>query len=166
MNINNNAQTSNFKVYISFLGDKVIYANGVNLPGFTLTNIDSFPGSGKKHYVGGDSIQYSDVNVTFLLDENFVLYKEFVKYFNTKVHNNNGCLNDEEFEAVIEVTDNLGKSLIAFEMHNCRVMNFSDLELTMTNDDQEITFTLSFQFDWYELVDYLNPSKLFKLKNI
>jgi len=159
--INSISQTTNYKVFLPFLGDSIQYAQIVEFPDFTLTPIEVFNSSGKKASVGGDSLQYSDISVTFQIDENMELYKRLLQFVTTMVHRNDGILSDQlEFFCGIEITDNLGKPVIAFEFFGCNLMNVTGLTLDNTNDDNEQLVTITFQFDDWNLIDKLSISEL------
>ena len=155
-NINNNAQITSFKVFLPFFGEEFKYAQAVTLPGLTVNPIEAFPGSGTRALTIGDSMSFTDCTVTFLLDEKYDIYKKLVKLFTDRINPVTGVDQNLEFTAGIEITDNLGNSILAFEMYGCHFSDFPPIMLMSSSEDQEIQVDLTFRFDRFELVDYVN----------
>ena len=158
---NSISQTSNYKVFLPFLGEDIQYALRVQMPDFTLTPIEVYPGSGKMGYTGGDSIQYGEMSVTFSVGEDLGIYKKILNYFHRCVHDNSGVIDDDwDFEAGVEITNNSGYPVMAIEFHRCKLVNLSDLTLDNTQEDAEQEITLSFKFSYYTPVDKLDLNSL------
>ena len=73
MTSNSYSQSSNYKIFLPFLGDEWIYAQNIALPGFSL-NPSQINFGGKSLYIGGDHIDYDPVTVGFLVGEDFKIY--------------------------------------------------------------------------------------------
>lgn len=159
MNINNHTQTSNYKILLPFLRDTYIYAQSISLSGLTLTPLEAFAGSGKKALVGGDSIEYDPVVISFVLDEKYQLWRDLIKLISSHVDPSDGTLGDwfsHDLTASIEVTDNLGKPIFRYNMTGVRIENMSSIDLS-SQTDEEVVLTLSLKFDNFELEDYYDP---------
>ncbi|EAK3475153.1 hypothetical protein BHV26_08005 [Campylobacter coli] len=160
MTSNSYSQSSNYKIFLPFLGDEWIYAQNIALPGFSLNPSQANFG-GKTIYVGGDHIDYDPVTVGFLVGEDFKIYTKLIKYIFDRVHPNNGNIEPlKEFTCGVEITDNKGESLVNMTMYGCKITNLGALQLISNADDAEQTFDLTFNFDNFELIDYFESIKL------
>ena len=157
---NSISQTSNYKIFIPFLKDQIQYALNIQMPSFSLNNPQITSRSGKVNLTGGDSISYGDITVTLSVGEDLEIYKLLLKHITNCVHPTSGILNDTwEFESGVEITDNSGHPVMAFEFHGCHITSISELTLDNHSDDDEQTIDFSFTFDYFEVVDYLGLNR-------
>lgn len=166
LNSNSYLQSSNFKIFLPFIGDDFVYAQNISLPGFNL-NPPQANTSGKTLYVGGDHIDYDPITVGFLCGEDFNLYKKLVKFISTRIHQNSGILEPlYEFTCGIEITDNKGNPLICFMFYGCKINSLGGLQFISNAQDIELNFDLTFYFDDWEMIDYFDDTNLAKIKQM
>lgn len=166
-NTNNFSQSSNYKIFLPFLGKEVVYAQTVSLPGINHNPTQMYLGSGKKAYVLGDGVDYDPITITLIIDEKFRIYKKLVEFFFKKIHPNSGVLEPDptDFSIGVEITDNLGKPIIAFEYYGCQLQNLGAIMLGSNSIDVENTTDLTIVFSDMQMVDYVDNERIAKFLN-
>lgn len=163
-NTNNYSQSSNYKVFLPFLGKEYVYAQTFSLPGINHNPPEIYTGSGRKFPILGDGIEYDPITIGLIVDEKFRLYKSLVNFFLKQINGTDGTQNpvNNDFNVGVEVTDNVGKPIIAFEFYGCQLQNLGSIMLGSNSTDVENITDLTFNFAYFEMVDYLDDDRLSK----
>lgn len=161
-NFNNYSQSSNYKVFLPFLGKDFVYAQSITLPGINHSPIPMYARSGKKFNVVGDSVEYDPITISLIMDEKFRLYKRIIEFFNSKIDYVSGEIEPDPggFTIAVEITDNLGKSILNIMFFGCVLQNFGSIVLGSNSTDVENVTDLTFVFDYFEIVDYIDDKRI------
>ena len=144
------------------LGEEIIYAQGVTLPGLSINPIRGY-NQGLILKMEGDTYELEPSTISLIVDENFRLIKKIYSIFKDAIHPNNSTIApDFHFECIIEVTDNTGHPIYAMELHRCALQNISPITLLSNSEDDIITVDFTIEPSYYEIIDKLEDSELVK----
>lgn len=158
-------QSSNFQVFIPFLGKEQYQVQSIELPGLSVTPLEAFSQSSKRALIGGDSINLDPVTIEFVVDEKLELYKKVMSYFHSICNVNDGFINPEfDFTCGIEITDNMGISLICMQLYGCRIELINSLQYSANQEDNDMILSVTLKFDDYEFIDKSKFKELYLIK--
>jgi len=148
-NTRNFTHNSNFTFNTNLFGETTTYAiQGVNLPGISFNHI----GSGKSSenlYLQGDTLTFGVLNITLIIDENLVIWKDLInKIFTMREH---GIGDELEEMSWLEVQDDNSNKILKVMFYDCKIESVSDLSFTSSNEDEVITLDVSLVYDYYEI---------------
>lgn len=152
MNYNNLAQKTNYLCGSNELEFGPMYLQSFSLPGMSFSHTE-IGGSrfGAKLHTQADSVSYSDLNFTLLIDEDFKVYHEFfekvMKGFNPECDK----FANQEFNFWVIVTNNKGYPLFRTDYYSCRISNIGDIELATNDDSTFNTLSVTINFDFYKV---------------
>lgn len=149
-NINNFAQPTNFVCGSNALNLTSIYCQSINIPGITMNHAYLGTGFGSALNVTGDNIIFNTLNLSFLLDENYDIYFEFLEKLNKNISSTNGTFATQEFDFFIDVSNNKGNHVFKINLFNCRLNSISDIDLDTHSEETAMTFQVEFLYDHYE----------------
>lgn len=165
MNRLNYAQRSNFIAGSSELFRYEFYIQEFNLPGLTVNTVESFS-QGMKHLVSGDSITHTELDLTIMIDEDFLVYQALKKWLEDSVNQTTGSFADREFTFYCDVHNNKGNYLFTVMFYGCKIFSLSDVQLSSTDDTFSNTVNVSVEYDWFEFRHSGLPDKWKKDFNI
>lgn len=161
-NPNNLSRTSNYRVFLPFLDDEIMYAQGVTLPGLSINPVPA-SNRGLALKLEGDGYILDPSTISLIVDEDYNLIKKIYNTFKDVVHPDNGTYApDLNFECAIEVTNNSGIPVFAIELHQCALQNISPITLLANSEDDIIVVDLSIEPSYYTLIDKLENSELLR----
>jgi hypothetical protein len=148
-------QNKNFSFTLSI--DNVDFGNvqRFNLPGITVGTIEQ-PTRFKSNNIPGDSILEDDLNITILLDEDFINYEQI----RNLVHRTNLYSSDEQidpekkrFDIVIQMFNNSNKNIINFKYTNVMLENISDIDIdsNLEDDTDPLIFSIVGNFQEFHI---------------
>ena len=149
MNRLNYAQRSNFIAGSSEIFRYEFYIQDFNLPGLTVNTVESYS-QGMKHLISGDSITHTELDITILIDEDFLVYQAIKKWLEDSVNQVTGSFADREFTFYCEVHNNKGNYLFTVMFYGCKILTLSDVQLSSTDDSFSNTVSVSIEYDWFE----------------
>lgn len=152
MNLRNFAHKSNFIFETNLFGENTTYSiQGVNLPGVSLNPVDTSH-RGMNLSFQGDTLNYNDLNVDLILDEDFSNWLEIMEHINKMREIGGDTGNLDEKTSTLFVQNENEKTLFKINFYNCKVINISDLEFSSNeDDDEEITFNITIKYDYYKI---------------
>ena len=165
MNYNNLAQKTNFLCGSNELEFGPMYLQSFALPGMSFSHPE-IGGSrfGAKLHTQADSVSYSDLTFSLLIDEDFKVYHEFfdkvMRGFNPECDK----FANQEFNFWVIVTDNKGYPLFRTDYYSCRITSIGDLDLSTNEDTVFNTLSVTINFDYYK-VSKMNSEEVEKFLN-
>jgi hypothetical protein len=84
-----------------------------------------------------DTVTYNPLSIEVLIDEDFIIYHEFMSKIEDSISVDNASFAPIEFDFWIQINNNKGHKLFKMEFYNCRIDNISDLILDTTDDSTE-----------------------------
>jgi len=111
--------------------------------------------------IAGDKINYSDLQIDFLLDEDLVVYREMHTWLERIV--NDGQVNSSQSVGNVPIPTFADITLMVLTSHNndnvkfrykdCVPTDIGSIQMSATSSDVNyITFTTSFRFSTFEIV--------------
>lgn len=128
------------------------FVQEVNIPGVNLGEIQINHLSQNQKRVG-DTLNYSQLNVTVICDEKLKAFQEVYNYLIRLKNPETGILDIEKayFNGNLILTTNKNNPLLNIVFYNCWINSISDLQLVTTNTEANVlTFTITMNFDYYE----------------
>ena len=152
MNIHNFAQKTNWTGGSDRFELIPFYLTTVNIPGMTFNLPETGARFGSKLNLASDTVSYNTLNFTFLIDEEFEIYRKFYEYLNLAVDTPDGTFSNTPFSFWIELNNSKSNKILKFEFYNCRIESIGDIELDTTNSETESTMNLSLKFDYFKII--------------
>lgn len=149
MNRLNYAQRSNFIAGTSEIFKYEFYIQDFNLPGLTVNTVESFS-QGMKHLISGDSITHTELDITVIIDEDFLVYQALKKWLEDSVNQVTGSFADREFTFYCEVHNNKGNYLFTVMFYGCKILSLADVQLSSSDDSFSNVVSVSIDYDWFE----------------
>lgn len=154
------ASTDLFKVssfIIQFKDQKFLelMVNGCNIPGFALGQLaigrpvvtDKRP---------GDSLDYNDLSVSVICDEELKAYKEIYNYLILAANPNTGDLeiNETVFDCTVQLLTNKNNLQHKIHFYNAFIKSVSDINLESTTTESEAPiFNVEFGYSFFNFED-------------
>lgn len=151
MNNKNNSLNTNSLFNSTLLSPEAKYTiQEWNIPGLTISHPEMNTRSGPM-FLQGDFLQYNTLDMKILVDEELVVWREFIGIFQKyQIPGTNTCI-PITGDSFIEVYDSKNKYLFKVYFYNCYFKAIGDLRY-MTNEDNEIITTdISIAYDYYTI---------------
>lgn len=146
---NNLAQSSNYEFGCPDLDFSTKYLIQSNIPGLQISHFETGSRRGAKLHIGGDTVAYNDLALTFLMDEKFELFFEFYDKFMKNFNPEDGTFDIKDFNCYVQINDNQGEPLFKLDFFNCRLNSYDDIALDSQNDQEFFTFSVGVTYDYY-----------------
>jgi len=151
MNIANLAQKTNFIAGSDKLKLTELYLTTVNLPGVTIDHPELSAGAGAKLNLTGDNITYNTLSFNLLVDEDFLIYHEFMGKIFNNVNPESGSFANIEFDFWVQINNSKGHKLFKIDFTNCRVESIEDIEFDTASDETEFTLDVEIKYDYFTI---------------
>lgn len=151
MNYNNLAQKTNWTAGSPSFDKMEFYLTNVNIPGINFDHPEVGGKSSSKMKLNSDIIQYNNLSLEFLIDEDFQLYVDFMNIVNQHVNIKNGTFKDFCFDFWIEINNSKGNKVLKLDFSNCRLLSIGDINLDTQDDITEHTLSIDLGFDYYQI---------------
>ena len=144
-------KTSNWQIQLKDQTHVEFFCQEAAIPGITIGTIaNRYQSMDDKR--PGDSINFNDLTLTIICDEDLSAFKEILKYLNMThdVRTNEIQVQPEVFDSYLYITTN--KNNIQYKLHfyDMWIESISDLVLqTITGDDNSISFTVGLKYNYY-----------------
>jgi len=150
MNLRNFSHKSNFIFETNLFGENSTYTiQSCNLPGISLNPVET-SNRGMNLSFQGDTLNYNELNLEFILEEDFSNWTEIINHFDKmrKIGSDTGNI-DEKMSTLFIQNDNQ-KTLLKLKFFNCKATSISDIDFSSNeDDDEEITFTVTIKYDYF-----------------
>jgi hypothetical protein len=150
MNQLNYAQHTNFIAGSQQLGNIHMYLTTAVVPGVNFSLPDAY-NQGMKALMPNDGVSFNSLGVEVLCDEDFVIYEHIIKEMQKSKSFTNGSFANRMFDYYTEIYNNKGNLIFTIWFRNCRIENISDINLSSNDPTTLNTFSLSLQYEWFEI---------------
>lgn len=150
MNQLNYAQHTNFIAGSPQLGNIHMYLTNATVPGVNFSLPEAY-NIGMKALMPADSVSFNGLSVEVLCDEDFKVYEHMINEFRKSKSFTNGSFANRMFDYYTEIYNNKGNLIFTVWFRNCRLENISDISLSSNDPSVINTFSLSMQFEWFEI---------------
>jgi hypothetical protein len=118
------------------------------IPGMTMNHIQQQTKVGIVN-LQGDIMEYNDLEIKLLVDENLSLWKEIVGVLQTYHKPGTNICETTIGDAWVEVYDSKNKYLFRINFKNCYIKSLEDLRYLTTDDNEVVTVGLILIYDYY-----------------
>lgn len=152
-NLRNFSKDTQIQFGTKLFGDEVSYnVQMVVLPGLDTANIET-RASGVQGWIQGDSIDFQDLTLSVIVDEDINTWKSVMKQMLTHVNVKTGRFERLEADSWVQVMNSSGEVVLKLKFINSSIINIGTLTYDSTGEDAIMTFDIVMQFDWFEIVD-------------
>jgi hypothetical protein len=123
----------------------------VNIPGITIGIIEH-PWQSMKDKMPGDSIEFNNLTLTVILDEDLKSLKEIIDNCmishnpTTNTYHNKNAL----FDATLHLTSNKNNVKHTLTFYDAWIQSFSDISLqTTSSEDEQVTVQFEIVYNYY-----------------
>lgn len=149
MNRLNYAQHSNFIAGCSQVFNYEFYIQEINLPGLNTNIYESF-NQGAKHLLTGDTITHTELSLTVMIDEDFLVYQAFKDWMEGCVNQTSGSFSERDFTFYCDIHNNKGNYLFTVMFYGCKMLSIGDVQLSAQDDTASNNMSISIDYDWFE----------------
>jgi hypothetical protein len=144
-------KVSNFKILLRDQRHMEFFCQEAGIPGYNLGNIDVGYQS-MKDKRPGDSIDFEDLTLTIICDEDLNAFKEVYNYLKLAHHPVTNALEvqQEMFDAYLLLTTN--KNNVQHKLHfvDAWIQSVGAIQLqTISSEDNNITFPVTIRYNYY-----------------
>lgn len=151
MNYNNLAQRTNFIAGSEQFKNLPFFLINVNIPGITLSHPEVGGKHGARMNLSGDTAVFNSLAFEMLVDEDFIIYQEFMNIIRKNIDLKTGTYSDFYFDFFIELSNNKGNKVLKLDFTNCRIESIGDIILDSQDDSTQYTMTIDMRYDYFEM---------------
>ena len=135
-----------------FTDDETSYAiQECNLPGMSFSHIQVSKSSVFGN-MQGDTITYNDLILSFIIDEDLVVWKEIVNKLQ-KMRTPEPTTGEEIMKmGYLVIQDDNTNEVLKLQFIDTMIENIDDLNYSTNSDDEIITCTITIRYDYYNIV--------------
>ena len=151
-NLRNFSHNSNFIFSTNLFGEETTYKlQTINLPGvnFSHTQVSKSAVFGNTQ---GDTVTYNPLSLSFIVDENLEIYKEFITLVQKMRNPDNTTSEQIEKYGYLEIQDDNTNTILKVELKNIMLESIADLQYSTNTEDEIITLDVSLVYDYFTLV--------------
>jgi hypothetical protein len=152
MGYTDNFKTSNFRVVLrNDMKNLEFFALEASIPSVTVGKI-TVPFQSMNDKRPGDSLEYDDLSLTILVDEDLQIYNDFYALLNTThdPRSNRIQVEPEIFDMTIFLTSNKNNIIYSVTFYDAWIQTMSAIELqTTSGDDNGIKTTLGISYNYF-----------------
>lgn len=149
MNYTNLAQKTNFIAGSDKFLNLPFFLTSVNIPGINISHPEVGGRGGAAIHLPGNNVQFNELNINMLIDEDFLIYQELMSIINKNIEIENNKFRDFYFDFYIEITNTKGNKVMKFEFKNCRIESIGDVELDTQDEETEHTLSMTMKYDYF-----------------
>lgn len=147
-------KVNNFSIIFKDQRSLELMVQNANLPGFTLGDL-TIPRPVVADKRPGDSLDFSDLSVTVICDEELKAFKEVYNYLILAANPTNGHLeiNETVFDCQLNLLTNKNNYNHKLYFYNAFIKSVGDISLQSdTTEGEAPTFEVSFGYSYYEFI--------------
>ena len=152
MNYSNLAQRTNWIAGSDYFENLQFYLTFCSIPGLTFSHPEVGGRGSAKLNLSGDTLTYNPLSLEILIDEDFVIYHEFMKRIEENISVDHSSFADINFDFWVQINNNKGHKLFKMEFYHCRIDNIADVILDTTDDSTEYTLPIDLKYDYYKRI--------------
>ena len=156
MAINNNSFFTNTNIQFGSkdLDDFWLNAVQCNIPGISFAPPEIGGRSGRQIAIASDTVTFSDLVITVLLDKEWKIYDKLFDAFLEMINVEEGVFQSKTLDLWLDIKDATGNQIKKFWFYNARLIDIGEFDLDSRNEeDTIIEILLTFRFDY---MDYDN----------
>ncbi|MHB8097985.1 MAG: hypothetical protein ACYDD5_00135 [Sulfuricurvum sp.] len=151
-NTRNFTHTSNFFFGTSLFGEETLYnIQTCNLPGMQFNHIQ-VSHRAVQGFLQGDTIDYNDLNIDIIVDENLEVWKDIVTSMQIMREPKTSTAEKIERMSWLEIHDDNSNRVLKIELSGSMIESIGDLDFTTTGDDEVILLPVTIKYDFYKIV--------------
>lgn len=151
MNTRNFQRDTQVEFGTRLFGEVTSYnVQNVIIPGIDTTNIE-VPNRGVMAMVQGDQIDFQELNVTILVDEELNTWKDLMKHMFDHIELPSGNFELNQANSWITIRDSAGRVMLNLVFHNSNITNVGSLSYDTTGEDTELTLDVSLRYDYFSI---------------
>ena len=151
MNYSNLAQKPNFTAGSETFPNLLLYLTSVSIPGINFNHTELGGRDGARLNVSGDTLTFNSLSFEMLIDEDFMIYHEFMDEIMKTVNVKNGTFSDSDFPFWVQIYNSKGNSLFRVDFNNCRIESIGAIELATQDDTTEYTIPVEIKYDYHTI---------------
>jgi len=153
MAINNNSfsTTTNIEFGSNELGDFWLNAVSCSIPGISFSPPEVDGRTGRMITLPADTVTFSDLVITVLLDKDWEMYDILFNTFVEMVNVEEGTFKQKKFDMWMQIKDGTGKLIKKFDFYGARLIDIGEFDMDIRdNEDSNIEIILTFRFDYMD----------------
>jgi hypothetical protein len=157
MNSVNFAQNSNIMAGSPSLKIAPLFLSSINVPGISFSHPELGGRNGSRFSLNADSVTYSDLSFTVIVDENLIAYKELIDVAKSQLDFSTGTFTQLVFDFWIVVTDSLGKDTMKWTFHNAKIESIGDMSYEYSSEESSFLLDVSLKYDRFSFENTREP---------
>ena len=158
MNTVNYAQTTNIMAGSDVFSNVPFYLQTLSVPGVSFSHPELGGRLGSKFHLTADNVTYGSLNLTVIMDEDFLVYNELLDLAKSQMDFTTGSFTDKTFDFWVAVTDSSGHDVMKWTFHNTRLSSIADMQYDYTSDETSFTLDIELIFDHFDYQNIKLPS--------
>jgi len=153
MAINNNSFSTNTNIEFGSneLGDFWLNAVSCSIPGISFSPPEIDGRSGRMITLAADTVTFSDLVITVLLDKDWEMYDILFDTFVEMINVEQGTFKQKKFDMWMQIKDGTGKLIKKFDFYGARLIDIGEFDMDVRdNEDSNIEIILTFRFDYMD----------------
>jgi hypothetical protein len=128
------------------------YIQEVNLPGLSIEHSKPLKGRYAAQIQGG-VINYEDLSIKMLIDENFSIWKQIVKkiQFYRDDSNNGELQTDNKNSTLIVMSPDSEDVIMRVVLYGCKIKSIESVSFSSTENDDQLSVGITISFDYLEI---------------
>jgi hypothetical protein len=131
--------------------DTLYNVQTVNIPGVDFSHAQVGGRAGALFNVQADTITFSDLNLSIIVDEQFKIWKEVMLKALKRINVQDGTFSNKENDSFIVIVDSQGNDLLKIWFKNSRIINVGDMTYTHAGENNLVLLDLSLKYDYFEI---------------
>lgn len=133
------------------LDQDVIYnVQNVTLPGLTFNHQQIGTKFGTFLNSTADSVEFNDLQISILLDDNFISWTKLINIALNMVSVDKGFAAKEE-DSYIMITNAMGNEVTRINFYNSKIMSIGDLNYSSANENEILSLDITIKYDYFKI---------------
>lgn len=123
----------------------------IMIPGIDMDSPETYT-RGSKALIQGDSIEYQELSLTFIIDEEMKVWKELMNYLFENVNTTESTFMLNPADSWITIRDSKGSDILTITYTNSHITNIGSLSYDSTGEDAELVLDVSIRYDYFKFI--------------
>lgn len=151
MNTRNFQRDTQIEFGTLLFGEEIIYnIQNVMIPGVDVDSPEVFV-NGVKGLLQADALDFQELNITILIDEELKVWKELMAYMFKNVNIPNKTFDVNPAQSWVTIRNSKGEEVMTCTFHDSHITNIGSLSYDSTGEDDELVLDVSIRYDWFEI---------------
>jgi hypothetical protein len=155
VNTRNYSQKTNFMCGTNSVKLLPFYVTTISLPGVSTTIPEVSGRSGAPVFLAPSNMTFNPLSLEVLLDENYQIFQDLIDAI--KIDVESGTFESTFFDFWVEVTNDMGQTVMKIDYFNCNIESIGDLSLASNDDTTEQTFPVELKYDYFKIRKSVSP---------